>query len=482
MKRNRTRARAGFVFANEIVHRTGGSCDSLTQGVSVKGLSKVLVLSSLFLAGCGPGLVVSDVAAGRMAIRADGLQIEEDRASALLTDQSGEENDSSNGINNAVQNDDDIRAAMLSVLSRFPTRGELEYLRTRRDQLGSAEALHVELTTSTEALRNYRALSCRFFNSCNQQSLTEDFASRLANGASLVKLHQQVEVEMVKAIEALYRQHLGRRADFEGLSYYLNQGRNGRTLSDIGRSMSQSDEAQLRGFYLQILRREPDAGGFRYWLDRRAAGVSLSDIRSSIQASAEARGQAPASASVVAAQNIVRDEFLGVTGRFPTVSEVTQYTGLSASTLRTRLLSTIDGQAQMKAILARHFGGDLTADRNAVTNRILLGMSRAEVELELRRERQEIIGASYALHLNRAADLAGLEYYLKLAEGGMSRAQIDSSIQNSVEARLRGLYRELLLREPDLMGLLYYLEKIEEGASIESIRQSIRSSDEFRSL
>lgn len=389
-----------------------------------------------------------------------------------------------------IRYDDDIRAAMLSVLSRDPTRDELTYLRGRVDTLGSAKALRAELARSTESLRNLRELGCQRFNACTDAALRERLSDALASGRSLIELHKQVDDEVVSALRRLYATLLDRPADVDGLNYWIAQARNA-SLAAIETSMRASPEFQIRGLYAEVLGREPDAGGLRYWMDKHRDGLSLAAIRAEFKAADEAvrlaQGTRLVPTALIRTQKLVRDAYLKVLGRYPTVSEIEAMAAvvtagsLDAAALRERLVAGAEGQRLVALLAGLHFGGGNDASvRARIASFLRGGTERVDVESLLRAERRSVIAGFYRAHLNREPDRDGLDYHLRLAEGGRTRAAVEAGISGSNEAAVRRLYRELLGREPDLMGLRYHVERMNAGVSLAAVRDSFLNSDEYR--
>lgn len=94
-------------------------------------------------------------------------------------------------------------------------------------------------------------------------------------------------------INRLYRQVLGRNADYEGLRTWSRQLERGRSLRDIRSELAYSQEAAItiNNIYRQVLGRNVDRNGLRTWQTELARGRSLRDVQRAIERSPEARGR-----------------------------------------------------------------------------------------------------------------------------------------------------------------------------------------------
>ena len=94
-------------------------------------------------------------------------------------------------------------------------------------------------------------------------------------------------------INRLYRQVLGRNADYEGLRTWSRQLERGKSLSDIRRELAYSREAEskINNIYQRVLGRNVDRNGLRTWQSELARGKNLREVERSIARSPEARNR-----------------------------------------------------------------------------------------------------------------------------------------------------------------------------------------------
>ena len=106
-------------------------------------------------------------------------------------------------------------------------------------------------------------------------------------------LQEQERLRAQEAVNALYREVLGRDADFTSLRNFTDQVQNGRSLADLRVELATSVEARtaINQIYRDVLRREADQGGLNAHVSELRSGQSLSQIRAAIMASPEARGR-----------------------------------------------------------------------------------------------------------------------------------------------------------------------------------------------
>jgi hypothetical protein len=86
-----------------------------------------------------------------------------------------------------------------------------------------------------------------------------------------------------------------------------------------------------------------------------------------------------------------------------------------------------------------------------------------------------IVSADYDEFLGRAADAAGINYWVNQMQSGMSANAVDAAFLSSAEAFwhdggtnagwIKGLYEELLNRAPDVGGYQYWLGRLQAGES-----------------
>ncbi|MFB2896210.1 DUF4214 domain-containing protein [Aerosakkonemataceae cyanobacterium BLCC-F50] len=94
-------------------------------------------------------------------------------------------------------------------------------------------------------------------------------------------------------INRLYRQVLGRNADYDGLRTWSRELQRGRSLSYIRRELAYSQEAEntINNIYRRVLGRNVDRNGLRTWQSELARGKSLREVERSIERSPEARNR-----------------------------------------------------------------------------------------------------------------------------------------------------------------------------------------------
>ncbi|MBE9225934.1 DUF4214 domain-containing protein [Phormidium sp. LEGE 05292] len=94
-------------------------------------------------------------------------------------------------------------------------------------------------------------------------------------------------------INRLYRQVLGRNADYDGLRTWSRELQRGRSLSYVRRELAYSQEAEntINNIYRRVLGRNVDRNGLRTWQSELARGKSLREVERSIARSPEARNK-----------------------------------------------------------------------------------------------------------------------------------------------------------------------------------------------
>lgn len=94
-------------------------------------------------------------------------------------------------------------------------------------------------------------------------------------------------------VNRLYREVLGRSADFASLGRFADQVVDGRDLSDVRIELATSPEAReaIKRIYREVLGREADPSGLESQVNELRRGQSLSQIRSAISRSPEARNR-----------------------------------------------------------------------------------------------------------------------------------------------------------------------------------------------
>jgi hypothetical protein len=91
-------------------------------------------------------------------------------------------------------------------------------------------------------------------------------------------------------IDAVYKLLLGRPADADGKSYWLQQLSGGATLLSVAQEIanSQENDTQLiKNDYFHYLGRAADEAGLEYWLGQFAAGETNEDVIAGFTGSAE---------------------------------------------------------------------------------------------------------------------------------------------------------------------------------------------------
>lgn len=92
------------------------------------------------------------------------------------------------------------------------------------------------------------------------------------------------------------------------------------------------------------------------------------------------------------------------------------------------------------------------------------------------------VKAVYLSVLSRAADAAGLSFWLGLLSAGVSRSDVALGIVNSVEGRtdlIESYYTSLLHRSADAQGLNSFLNLFAAGATQSQVKAAIFGSDEY---
>ena len=94
-------------------------------------------------------------------------------------------------------------------------------------------------------------------------------------------------------VNRLFREVLGRSADYASLRNFADQVVDGRELSDLRVELATSPEAReaIKRIYREVLGREADPSGLESQLNELRGGQSLSQIRAMISRSPEARGR-----------------------------------------------------------------------------------------------------------------------------------------------------------------------------------------------
>ncbi|MBT2800991.1 ExeM/NucH family extracellular endonuclease [Halomonas sp. ISL-56] len=113
--------------------------------------------------------------------------------------------------------------------------------------------------------------------------------------------------QQIQPIITLYSAYLLRTADTSGLSYWVNEHRNGLALEEIVKSFQASNEyknsisnlddtAWLNQLYNSALNREPDPEGLVYWSALLVDGLSREELVAAFFNDSESTGQQPARA------------------------------------------------------------------------------------------------------------------------------------------------------------------------------------------
>ena len=94
-------------------------------------------------------------------------------------------------------------------------------------------------------------------------------------------------------VNSLYREVLGRSADYTSLRQFADQVVDGRDLSDVRIELATSPEAReaIKRIYREVLGREADPSGLEAQINELRRGQSLSQIRAVISRSPEARNR-----------------------------------------------------------------------------------------------------------------------------------------------------------------------------------------------
>ncbi len=103
-------------------------------------------------------------------------------------------------------------------------------------------------------------------------------------------------------LSQIYQSQLGRDIGQEGLDYWTQQQRQGMSLEDISRAVSQSPEARqaVASMYQPILGRGADPAGLDYFVRDLQAGQSLGDVERSILAHRQQQDDLAAAQDVAA--------------------------------------------------------------------------------------------------------------------------------------------------------------------------------------
>ena len=92
------------------------------------------------------------------------------------------------------------------------------------------------------------------------------------------------------------------------------------------------------------------------------------------------------------------------------------------------------------------------------------------------------ITQNYQDILGRAPDQAGLDYWLRQAQGGAKLSDIKNAFVNSQENTLQelpNLYQDLLGRAPDQAGLDFWTQSAQKGTSLADIQNAFKTSPEY---
>lgn len=102
-------------------------------------------------------------------------------------------------------------------------------------------------------------------------------------------------------LAGLYKETLGRQADYEGFDYWANQQSNGRSLGQIALDILNSNESKslhtlafngsaandLEVLYQGIFGRHSDADGLAYWAEAMSKGMTLDQVAQNFTTSHE---------------------------------------------------------------------------------------------------------------------------------------------------------------------------------------------------
>ena len=94
-------------------------------------------------------------------------------------------------------------------------------------------------------------------------------------------------------VNRLFREVLGRSADYASLRNFADQVADGRDLSDLRIELATSPEAReaIKRIYREVLGREADTSGLESQISELRGGQSLNQIRDAISRSPEARNR-----------------------------------------------------------------------------------------------------------------------------------------------------------------------------------------------
>jgi hypothetical protein len=101
---------------------------------------------------------------------------------------------------------------------------------------------------------------------------------------------QTVNSSAVVALQSLYRDVLGRSADADGLSFWMQQMQSGKPFSDVVRGFWESPEhrgIQVDGYYQRILGRAAEPSGRAFWVNAFLSGVNEIQVQLGFVTSAE---------------------------------------------------------------------------------------------------------------------------------------------------------------------------------------------------
>ncbi len=99
------------------------------------------------------------------------------------------------------------------------------------------------------------------------------------------------EREANRLVNNLYREVLGREADFTSLKNFSNEAIGGRSARDIRSELARSEEAKqaIGRLYQEVLGRPADAGGLSNFHRKLVNGATLDQIRAELATSDEAK-------------------------------------------------------------------------------------------------------------------------------------------------------------------------------------------------
>lgn len=105
--------------------------------------------------------------------------------------------------------------------------------------------------------------------------------------------YERQSEDSYREINKIYREVVGRDANYREIQTWLKDLRRGRRLRDIRYEIADSAEAEnaINQIYLEVLGRNADRNGLKTFSRQLALGKSLRDIRRSIQNSEEGRGR-----------------------------------------------------------------------------------------------------------------------------------------------------------------------------------------------